>query len=37
MPCFDVKCKTGLLCMSQMNIDEILSSVTEVLVVSSSS
>ena len=37
MPCFDVKCKTDLLCMSQMNIDEILSSVTEVLDVSSSS
>lgn len=31
MPCFDIKCRTGLNCMSHFNINEITASVSEIL------
>ncbi len=31
MPCFDVKCRTGLLCMSHFNLDLITASASEIL------
>jgi len=31
MPCFDIKCKTDLMCMSHINLNEIMGSVAEIL------
>lgn len=31
MPCFDLKCRTGLICMSHFNTNEITASVLEIL------
>lgn len=31
MPCFDIKCRTGLLCMNQIDLNQILNSVDEIL------
>ena len=31
MPCFDIKCRTGLLCMSHFNLHEITASASEIL------
>ena len=31
LPCFDVKCRTGLQCMSHFDLDEILASALEIL------